>query len=129
MNWLRMPRLLIVLCVFFSVPLSSADEMPVNGKLRCGDLQCEVWESESGGWLSPEAFWLHYAAANEGAFWGKTPDYPPYEKVAEHDTLLLDTGRGLCLMEFFHSRWRRANDVRRWDPGFTELGGCPYVFE
>lgn len=32
-------------------------------------------------------------------------------------------------MEFFHNRWRRANDVRRWDPLFNEHGGCPDVFK
>ena len=126
---MKIQVLVVFLCVFSLAQLVLADEMPVNGKLRCGDEQCEVWADEAGSWLSPESFWRRYAAANEGTFWGETPDYPPYEKVSEHDTLLVDTGRGLCLMEFFHERWRRANDVRRWGPGFGEVGGCPYVFD
>jgi hypothetical protein len=32
-------------------------------------------------------------------------------------------------MALFHSRWRRANDVRRWDPKFNDYAGCPEVFE
>ena len=30
---------------------------------------------------------------------------------------------------FFHSRWRRANDVRRWNPQFNEVLGCSVVFD
>ena len=129
MNYLRMAALVIFPSVFSMAQLSLADAVPANGKLRCGEGHCAVWSGKTGDWLSPEAFWLQYAAANDGSFWGKSQEYPPYEKVGEHDTLLVDSGRGLCLMEFFHSRWRRANDVRRWDPGFSEVGGCPYVFD
>jgi hypothetical protein len=129
MNYLRTAALVIVLSVFSIAQLSLADAVPANGKLRCVDGHCTVWAGKTGEWLSVEAFWRQYAAANGGSFRGETPEYPPYEKVGEHDTLLVDSGRGLCLMEFFHSRWRRANDVRRWDPGFSEVGGCPYVFD
>jgi len=32
-------------------------------------------------------------------------------------------------MEFIHERWRRANDVRRWDDAFNDYAGCPHVFD
>ena len=43
--------------------------------------------------------------------------------------MMVELAQGPCLMEFFHSRWRRANDVRRWDESHNEFGGCPYVFD
>ncbi len=76
-----------------------------------------------------EAFWDRYASSNGGLTWGKTDTYPEYEKVKEGDTILIELEQGPCLMEFFHSRWRRANDVRRWDESVNAYGGCPYVFD
>ena len=76
-----------------------------------------------------EAFLMDYANANGGLTWGRSASYPEYEKVKEGDTLLIELAQGPCLMEFFHSRWRRANDVRRWNPSVNEYGGCPYVFD
>ena len=38
-----------------------------------------------------------------------------------------DLNRGL--MYFFHRRWRRANDVWRWDPSFNRYSGCATVFD
>ncbi len=84
-----------------------------------------VWEAGT----DIEAFWLQYADSKGGLSWGKSSDYPPYEEVKEGDTLLIQLEQGPCLMEFFHSRWRRANDVRRWDPSVNAYGGCPYVFD
>ena len=52
-----------------------------------------------------------------------------YEEVKEFDTLVIELEQGNCLMQFYHSRWRRANDVQRWNDIFNEYGGCPYVFE
>ncbi|MEM8768918.1 MAG: hypothetical protein AAGE43_15840 [Pseudomonadota bacterium] len=90
----------------------------------------EVWDERAGAWVDPESFWLSYAEANEqGRFWGRTDIYPAYAEVREHDTLLIEGEQGACLMYFFHRRWRRAQDVRRWDPAFNELAGCPYVFD
>ena len=42
---------------------------------------------------------------------------------------MVEVKSGLCLMEFFHTRWRRANDVRRWDDRFNEYAGCAKVFD
>lgn len=76
-----------------------------------------------------EQFWMSYAESKGGLTWGKSSTYPEYEKVNEGDTLLIQLDQGNCLMEFFHSRWRRANDVRRWDDSINSYGGCPYVFD
>ena len=76
-----------------------------------------------------EDFWSKYAASKGGLTWGKTAVYPDYDKVKEGDTLLIELKQGNCLMEFFHSSWRRANDVWRWDETMNSYGGCPYVFE
>ena len=77
----------------------------------------------------PSDAWSSYARSNEGKFWGRGTEYPPYAQVNEHDTFLIELDQGPCLMYFFHSRWRRAQDVRRWDPTFNEILGCPYVFD
>lgn len=76
-----------------------------------------------------ETFWLDYANSKGGLTWGTSTVYPDYEKVKEGDTLLIQLEPGPCLMEFFHSRWRRANDVRRWDDSINAYGGCPFVFD
>ena len=44
------------------------------------------------------------------------------------DSALVEVEQGSCLMEFFHNRWRRANDVRRWDDKMNTVAGCAYVF-
>ena len=61
--------------------------------------------------------------------WGSGTSFPPYADVNEHDTFLLEVETGTCLMYFFHTRWRRANDVWRWGPEFNEYSGCPDVFK
>jgi len=76
-----------------------------------------------------EAFWLRYADSKGGLIWGRSAEYPEYEKVREGDTLMIELKQGPCLMEFFHNRWRRANDVRRWDESINSFAGCPHVFE
>jgi len=96
-------------------------------KLSTGQLQ--AWDTAENTWVTPEQFWLSYAERKGGLTWGKSSEYPPYEQVKEFDTLLIQLDSGNCLMEFFHSRWRRANDVRRWDDRFNEYGGCPRVFD
>ena len=77
--------------------------------------------------------WSGTTNSNSGChlsrFWGAKEVYPEYDKVQENDTLLIQTESGPCLMEFFHQRWRRANDVRRWDKAFNEYGGCSTVFD
>ncbi len=79
--------------------------------------------------VEPETFWLMYAERRGGLTWGRSNTFPNYKDVKEHDTLLIELDQGTCLMEFFHTRWRRANDVRRWDDAFNEYGACPYVFD
>ena len=88
-----------------------------------------VWDTETTTPLSIEAFWLAYAQRNGGKYWGKSSEYPPYDEVNEHDTLLIELASEACLMEFFHARWRRANDVRRWDDIYNDYSACPNVFD
>ncbi len=88
-----------------------------------------AWDTKQQSWVSPNQFWHNYAAEKGGFTYGPTQHYPPYEQLNEGDTLLIQTAKGECLMEFFHSRWRRANDVRRWDPAFNDYAGCPHVFD
>lgn len=76
-----------------------------------------------------EAFWQQYAESKGGLTWGESSSYPEYDQVKEGDTILIHVAQGPCLMEFFHSRWRRANDVWRWSDTVNEYGGCPHVFE
>lgn len=96
---------------------------------RLGGDQFEAWDAINEQWLSPEVFWVRYAEREGGLTWGRTSVYPPYADVKEFDTLIIEMESGPCLMEFFHSRWRRANDVRRWDKAFNDYGGCPDVFD
>ena len=104
-------------------------EAPRDGKIHQTISGAEVWDARAGGWVDPESFWLTYAEQGHGKFWGRTDTYPPYGDVTEHDTVLIEVDEGVCLMYFFHRRWRRAEDVRRWDPAFNEIGGCPHVFD
>lgn len=88
-----------------------------------------AWDAGLEKWLDPEAFWASYAARSEGQNWPAGSEYPPYSQVQEHDTFLVESASGPCLMYFFHTRWRRANDVRRWGDAFNDYGGCPKVFD
>ena len=76
-----------------------------------------------------ETFWREYAGSKGGLTWGPSDVYPEYSRVEEGDTLMIQLEQGVCLMEFFHNRWRRANDVRRWHDSINEYGACPYVFD
>lgn len=100
-----------------------------NGQLMKSAAGVQVWHAQSGTWATPEDFWVDYATNASGKFWGRSAEYPPYAEVNEHDTLLIEADGGPCLMYFFHQRWRRAQDVRRWDPGFNDILGCPRVFD
>ena len=79
--------------------------------------------------VNTEKFWQQYTDAKGGQTWPSASEYPEYDRVKEGDTFLIQLEQGPCLMEFFHNRWRRANDVRRWNPSVNEYGGCPFVFE
>ena len=100
-----------------------------DGKVNDYQGQPTAWDAEKNQWVDLEQFWLNYAERKGGLTWGRGADYPPYEQVKEFDTFMVEVKQGPCLMEFFHSRWRRANDVRRWDEAFNQYGGCPYVFD
>lgn len=109
--------LLIITVTLGLVACSSQTEVETDNEV--------VWQSGA----DVESFWLAYAESKGGLTWGKTSEYPEYEKVKEGDTMIVEVAQGPCLMEFFHERWRRANDVRRWDESMNEYGGCPYVFD
>ncbi|MDX1516614.1 MAG: hypothetical protein R3288_07235 [Woeseiaceae bacterium] len=88
-----------------------------------------AWDAEKEQWLDPEQFWNSFAERRRGKLWPASKEFPPYDDVKEHDTIVLLLDEGPCLMYFFHTRWRRANDVWRWGDQFNEYGGCPYVFD
>jgi len=89
----------------------------------------QVWDSEDKKFISLKEFWINYAKRNGGLTWGQSKTYPPYNDVKEFDLFMVEIGDKICLMEFFHDRWRRANDVRRWDSAFNEYSACSKVFE
>lgn len=88
-----------------------------------------AWDEQKQEWVSLEQFWHNVAERKGGLTYGQTSEYPDYDQVSEHDTLLIELPQGTCLMEFFHQRWRRANDVWRWDDAFNQHSACPYVFD
>ena len=101
-----------------------------DGEIRIGgDAGFLAWDAEGEAWRSPEAFWQAFADRRRGKAWPTSDRFPPYNDVNEHDTILLQVEQGPCLMYFFHTRWRRANDVWRWGKEFNEYGGCPHVFD
>ncbi|RLV58208.1 hypothetical protein D5018_18470 [Parashewanella curva] len=126
-----MKKWLGLLLLSASMSLTSvASAAPHNGKVReFSNGTMQMWDASSQKWLGVESFWLKYAKQNGGLTWGMTDTYPEYSKVKEFDKILIKTDKGNCLMEFFHRRWRRAQDVRRWDEKVNQFGGCPYVFD
>lgn len=106
-----------------------AQGTPRHGKIMVISDVSLAWHNKRQSWIGLEEFWLDYAGNNGAKFWGTLDSYPQYDKVQENDTLIILTDAGPCLMEFFHKRWRRANDVRRWDKAFNEYGGCSTVFD
>lgn len=103
---------------------------PKDGQVReNSEDYAEAWDGVAKQWVGLESFWRSYSTRRGGLTWGSRTEYPPYSKVREYDTMIINLPSGPCMMEFFHSRWRRANDVRRWDESFDEYGGCPHVFD
>ncbi len=120
----------IVCAAALAAAASAWAQDPANGQVREQGGALQAYSAVSAGWVGLEAFWLEFAENSErGRFWGRSAEYPPYGEVGEHDTLLIELEQGSCLMYFFHERWRRAQDVRRWDARFNEALGCPYVFD
>ncbi len=124
----QLPLALLILATMLTFSHSSLAQQPTNGELR-GAEHVEVWSKELNKWVSPIQFWRSFAALNGGLTWGERDTYPEYSLVKERDLLIIKLDSGSCLMEFFHRRWRRANDVRRWDTNFNEVAGCPRVFD
>ena len=121
--------IVIALLASASSAFAARPANPANGTVYQGDAAVEVWHANTGEWVGAEAFWLDYGATGGGKFWGRASEYPPYSEASEHDTLLIEVQGGPCLMYFFHDRWRRAQDVKRWDPAFNEVLGCSHVFD
>ncbi len=120
-------KLMVGFALLSSGYLANA-ESPSHGSFKT-DGSAQVWHSDKNTWQTPEQFWLDFTEKNGGLTWQQSREYPPYNEVNEHDTFMVEIDSGICLMEFFHSRWRRANDVRRWDDKFNNYSGCEKVFE
>ena len=122
------PFIMVLLTAVVVTGCASTDSPPVKTQESpAGDLM--LWSDKDSKYVGVETFWRQYADTRGGLTWGEGRDYPEYAKVKEFDTFLVEVDQGKCLMEFFHSRWRRANDVRRWHDKVNEYGGCPYVFD
>ncbi|WOT05821.1 hypothetical protein [Shewanella youngdeokensis] len=100
-----------------------------NGQVSIKAGLTMAWDESSQQWLTIENFWRQWANSRGGLTWPASETYPPYEQVKEQDTFLVQLDGGTCLMEFWHQRWRRANDVRRWDDAFNRYSACPKVFD
>ncbi len=114
--------------ISFSV-LSMQSETPDGQIFKNVDDTMIAWDADKQKWMTIENFWMSFSMRSGGKAWGEAHVFPKYEDVNEADTFLYVTSKGKCLMEFFHERWRRAQDVERWDERFNEYGGCPYVFD
>jgi hypothetical protein len=100
-----------------------------DGAARDADGGFEVFDAARGAWVGPEDFWTSFAGRGGGQDWGRGSAYPPYAEVGEFDTFRVEIDGQSCLMQFFHQRWRRANDVQRWNERFNGHGACPRVFD
>lgn len=100
-----------------------------NGQFVIQSGQAMAWDASSQQWLTIESFWQHWADMHGGLTWKASETYPDYDQVKEQDTFLVELKGGTCMMEFWHGRWRRANDVRRWDDAFNDYSACPRVFD
>lgn len=123
-----MIRFTFCIALVITAASSASAETHRHGEIRMLP-STQAWNADLGSWETPETFWKSYAQTRGGLTWGERRDYPPYDAVNEHDTLIIVRDSGPCLMEFFHARWRRANDVQRWDPAFNNYAGCADVFE
>lgn len=122
---------LITTAIATSTLLISAHSWAANnGEVRQSvEHGMQAWNEANKQWLTMEAFWDNYANNRQQKNWPASSTYPKYEELKEGDTFLVHLKDSSCLMEFYHSRWRRANDVRRWDDAFNAYGACPFVFE
>lgn len=123
------PIMSIALGLLLSACAQAGMSPPADGAVRGAGAGFEVFDAVGGRWRSPEAFWDAYVLRAGGRHWGRGTDYPPYAEVSEFDTFLVEIDGAVCLMQFFHQRWRLANDVRRWNDRLNGHGACPRVFE
>jgi len=117
------------MALFFILLFSTYSNALEHGEAKYTNNSLQVWNEDSKVWQSGEAFWLSFAQNQSGLSWPKSTTYPNYDDVKEFDTFLVELKQGTCLMQFFHSRWRLANDVQRWNDKFNDYSGCPYVFD
>ncbi|MBN3563061.1 hypothetical protein [Aliamphritea spongicola] len=125
-------RIAALLAVLLGLSVSAQAEVmgDRDGELRetaSGELL--AWDEVGQTWRKPVAFWQAFAQRDGIKSWGQSREYPPYDDVRELDVFMVELDSGVCLMQFYHQRWRRANDVRRWSPEFNSLAGCPDVFK
>ena len=115
-----------VLCIGLTIMFSLSSCATDHGQHEASDATDAVtWKPGT----DVEEFWAQYIASKGGLTWGQSSTYPDYDQVKEGDTFMVVLEQGPCLMEFFHNRWRRANDVWRWDDSINVYGGCPFVFD
>jgi hypothetical protein len=124
-----MIKISTVLCLCLLTATVDAQQHQHGSVAKNAEAKLQVWNMNKSEWTSIESFWISFANSNKAKFWGKMPTYPNYDDVNEFDTVLIQLKEGTCLMQFFHSRWRRANDVQRWDDAFNEYSGCSSVFD
>ncbi len=130
-----MTRVFVLAGWLLIAPAYGADLAQHEAGVRDGDVRVLqdgaflAWNAQTDEWQTPVAFWRSIQARGRGKNWGEGQRYPTYRDVSEHDSFLVHTVNGPCLMYFFHTRWRRANDVWRWGDEFNRYGGCPTVFD
>jgi hypothetical protein len=125
----RLIRITTIATIGMFAATGIASAQPPHGAVRDAADAFEAYDASTGRWLSPESFWDAHVGLGRGRHWGRGAAYPPYADVAEFDTFIVEIDEGACLMEFFHQRWRRANDVRRWNDRFNTYGACARVFD
>jgi len=121
-------KISILLFLYLLITPVQAEEHENGFVSKSPDEKLLAWNMNKSEWTSIELFWEDFAKSNEAKYWGLSNKYPNYDDVNNFDTILIQLKEGTCLMQFFHSRWRRANDVQRWHDAFNEHSGCPYVF-
>ncbi|PKG57826.1 MULTISPECIES: hypothetical protein [unclassified Shewanella] len=131
MRWISLTCGLSLVLILTSVDATAATPPAGehHGQVDMIDGQAMAWEQTSQQWLTIEVFWQNWVNTRGGLTWKSSEQYPTYEQVKEQDTFLVELNGGTCMMEFWHGRWRRANDVRRWDDAFNDYSACPRVLD
>lgn len=112
----------IMLCILAGpcVSAQGLERAQAEGQVRSVDQTlAAVWNAEAQAWQSSESHWEHYAVRHSGNDWGGRRGFRPYDQINELTTVIFELRSSACLKEFSHSRWRRANDVRRWNTCLT----------